>query len=200
MLLGRLRFRTSYGQNVLGHVVETSRLAAMLAAAVGADVEVSRTAGLLHDIGKAVSHEVEGAHAAIGSELAQRFGMSGIIVDAIAAHHHEVEPSSLEAVVVETADAISGSRPGARRETLDLYLKRIKALENVAKSFEGVRESYAIQAGREIRIFVHPEEIDDLGAIQISRDIARKVEEALEYPGQIRVTVIREMRAVDYAK
>ncbi len=199
-LLGRLRYRTSFGQNVLQHSVEVSQLAAMLAAETGADVEVSRAAGLLHDIGKAVSHEVEGPHAVIGADLAQRYGVAAPVVHAISAHHHEVEPDSLEALLVETADAISGSRPGARRESLELYIKRIKALENVAKAFDGVQESYAIQAGREIRIIVRPEDMDDLEATSLSRDIARKVEETLEYPGQIKVTVIREMRAVDYAK
>jgi ribonucrease Y len=199
-LLGRLKYRTSYGQNVLNHSVETARLAAMLAAETGADVNVVRAGGLLHDLGKAVSHEVDGPHAAIGSELAQRYGVPARVVNAIAAHHHEVEQENLEAVLVEIADAISGSRPGARRESLELYIKRLEMLENIARTFAGVQESYAIQAGREIRIIVRPENIDDLGATQLSRDVARKVEESLEYPGQIKVTVIREMRAVDYAK
>jgi ribonucrease Y len=199
-LLGRLKYRTSYGQNVLSHSVETARLSAMLAAEVGADVEVSRSAGLLHDLGKAVSHEVEGPHALIGAELAERHGLPKSVVEAIAAHHHEADTTLLEAVLVETADAISGSRPGARRESLELYLKRIKALENVANAFEGVQETYAIQAGREIRILVRPEEIDDLAAAQLSRSVARKLEETLEYPGQIKVTVIREMRAVEFAR
>jgi len=199
-LLGRLKYRTSYGQNVLAHSVETAHLAAMLASETGADVELARAGGLLHDIGKAVSHEVEGPHALIGADLAVRYGLPPLVVNAIAAHHHEVEPETIEAILVESADAISGSRPGARRESLELYIKRIKALENVATAFEGVQESYAIQAGREIRIIVRPEEIDDLGAVQLSRDIARKVEETLEYPGQVKVTVIREMRAVDFAK
>jgi ribonuclease Y len=199
-LLGRLKYRTSYGQNVLRHAIETAQLAAMLAAETGADTEVARAGGLLHDIGKAVSHEVDGPHAIIGGELARRYGLSPKVVNAIASHHHEVEPESLEATLVEAADAISGSRPGARRESLELYLKRIKALENVANAFAGVQESYAIQAGREIRILVRPDDVDDFGAIQLSRDIARKVEETLEYPGQVKVTVIREMRAVDFAK
>jgi ribonuclease Y len=180
--------------------VETARLAAMLAAETGADVNVARAGGLLHDLGKAVSHEVDGPHAAIGAELAQRHGVPLRVVNTIAAHHHEVEQENLEAVVVEIADAISGSRPGARRESLELYIKRLEMLENIARTFAGVQESYAIQAGREIRIIVRPENIDDLGATQLSRDVARKVEESLEYPGQIKVTVIREMRAVDYAK
>jgi ribonuclease Y len=199
-LLGRLKYRTSYGQNVLSHSVETARLAAMLAHEVGAEVEVCRAGGLLHDIGKAVSHEVEGPHAIIGGELAEKYGLSKAISMTIAAHHHEVEWESVEAVIVETADAISGSRPGARRESLELYLKRIKALENVANGFEGVQESYAIQAGREIRILVRPEDIDDLEAAKLSGAVARKIEESLEYPGQIKVTVIREMRAVEFAK
>jgi ribonuclease Y len=155
---------------------------------------------LLHDIGKAVSHEVEGPHALIGADLARRYGLPSAVVNAIAAHHHEEEPETVEALLVETADAISGSRPGARRESLELYLKRIKALENVANAFKGVQESYAIQAGREIRIIVRPDDVDDLAAVQLARDIARKVEETLEYPGQVKVTVIREMRAVDFAK
>jgi ribonuclease Y len=199
-LLGRLKYRTSYGQNVLNHSVETARLAAMMAAETGADGNLARMGGLLHDIGKAVSHEVDGPHALIGADLAQRYGVPARVVNAVAAHHHEVEQESLEAVLVEIADAISGSRPGARRESLELYLKRLEVLEGIARTFAGVQESYAIQAGREIRIIVRPEQVDDLGATQLSRDVARKVEESLEYPGQIKVTVIREMRAVDFAK
>ncbi len=199
-LLGALKFRTSYGQNVLTHSIETAHLAAMLAAELGADVDVARTAALLHDIGKAVSHEVEGPHALIGADIAKRYGMGPKIVNAIAAHHHEEEPRSVEAIIVEAADAISGARPGARRETLEMYVKRIKALENVAKEFKGVEECYAIQAGRELRIIVKPDEIDDTTAWQLSRNIAKKIEESLEYPGQVKVTVIRETRAVDYAK
>jgi len=199
-LLGRLKYRTSYGQNVLRHSVETAHLAAMLASEVGADVGIARAGGLLHDIGKAVSHEVEGPHALIGADLAAKYGSGTRVVNAIAAHHHEVEPETIEALLVESADAISGARPGARRESLELYIKRIKALENIAASFVGVQESFAIQAGREVRIIVRPDEVDDLSAMKLSRDIARKVEESLEYPGQVKVTVIREMRAVDYAK
>lgn len=199
-LLGRLKYRTSYGQNVLAHSVETAHLAAMLAFETGADVQIARFGGLLHDIGKAVSHEVEGPHALIGADLAQRYGLPPLVVNAIGAHHHEIEPETLEAVLVETADAISGARPGARRESLELYVKRIRALENIASNFQGVEESYAIQAGREIRIIVRPDDLDDLGAIQLSRQVARKVEETLEYPGQVKVTVIREMRAVDFAR
>ncbi|MFQ5856623.1 MAG: ribonuclease Y [Anaerolineae bacterium] len=199
-LLGRLKFRTSYGQNVLQHSIETAHLAAMLAAELGADVDVVRAGALLHDIGKAVSHEVEGPHALIGADIAKRYGMGPKIVNAISAHHHEEEPQSVEAIVVEAADAISGARPGARRETLEMYAKRIKALEDIAREFEGVEESYAIQAGRELRIIVTPDAIDDLAAVKLSRDITKRIEESLEYPGQIKVSVIRETRAVEYAK
>ena len=200
-LLGRLRYRTSYGQNVLGNSIDTANLGAMIAAEMGADVKLVKRAGLLHDIGKAVDHDVEGPHATIGADLAKRYGESPKVVAAIAAHHNEADvPQTLEAIIVQAADAISGARPGARRETLDSYVKRLEALENIANSFTGVEKSFAIQAGREIRILVKPEEIDDLAAIRLARDIAKKVEENLEYPGQIRVTVVREMRAVDYAK
>ena len=199
-LLGQLKYRTSYGQNVLMHSLETAHLAGMMAAELGADVAMAREAGLLHDIGKAVSHETEGPHAQIGAEIAERYGRSPRVVNAIAAHHGESEYLSLEAVLVEAADAISGARPGARRETLESYLRRVESLENLAGSFAGVEKSYAIQAGREIRIIVKPDEIDDLGIITLSRDIAKKVEESLQYPGQIKVTVVRETRAIDYAK
>lgn len=199
-LIGRLKFRTSYGQNVLHHAIETAHLAGIIADELGADSELVRKGALLHDIGKAVSHEVEGAHAAIGADIARRYGVSPAVVNCVAAHHGEEEPVSVEAIIVEAADAISGARPGARRETLESYIKRIKALETVAHSFDGVAESYAIQAGREIRIIVKPQEIDDLAATRLSRDIAKKVEETLQYPGQIKVTVIRETRAVDYAR
>jgi ribonuclease Y len=199
-LVGRLKYRTSYGQNVLLHSIETAHLAGIMAAELGADVALSKEGGLLHDIGKAVDHEVDGPHAAIGADLAQRYGCSAQVINCIQAHHGESEPQCLEAVLVEAADAISGARPGARRENLDNYLKRVKGLEDIANSFGGVSQSYAIQAGREIRIMVKPDEIDDLSAIQLSKDIARRVEESLQYPGQIKVTVIRETRAVDYAK
>jgi len=199
-LLGRMKYRTSYGQNVLAHSVETAHLAAMLAAEVGADPEVARAGALLHDLGKAVSHEMDGSHALIGAEIARRYGVPPKVVNCIASHHHDEEQTTLEAIIVETADAISGARPGARRETLEVYTKRIKALESVANSFPGVQESFALQAGRELRIIVKPEEIDDLASIQLSRDIAKRIEESLEYPGQIKVTVIRETRAVGYAK
>ena len=199
-LLGRLRFRTSYGQNQHAHAVEASRLAVIIANEVGADVEICREAALLHDIGKAVDHEIEGPHAIIGADICKRFGVRAQVINCVASHHHEVEQESLEAVIVEVADAISGARPGARRESLENYVKRIKALEEVANSFNGVEESFAIQAGREIRIIVRPEEVDDYQSIKMSKEIARKVEESMEYPGQIKVTVIRETRAVDYAK
>jgi ribonuclease Y len=185
---------------VMMHSLEVAHLSAMMAAELGADVNVARTAGLLHDIGKAVDHDVEGPHALIGADIAKRLGRSPKIVHAIAAHHGEEEPTTVEAIIVQAADAISGARPGARRETLESYVKRLEALETVANSFEGVDKSFAIQAGREVRIIVRPESIDDLAAIRLARDICKKIEESLEYPGQIRVTVIRETRAVDYAK
>jgi ribonuclease Y len=199
-LLGRLKYRTSYGQNQLEHAIQTAHLAGMMAAELGANVELAKEAGLLHDIGKAVDHEVEGPHALIGGDLVRRYGKSPVMINAVAAHHGEEEAQSVEAVLVAAADAISGARPGARRESLETYIRRIKALEDVAGSFEGIGECYAIQAGREIRIVVKPEQIDDLGILRLSKDVARKVEENLEYPGQIKVTVIRETRAVDYAK
>lgn len=199
-LVGRLKFRTSYGQNQHAHAVETSLIAGVIAAELGADVGLAKLGGLLHDIGKAIDHEVEGTHAAIGAEYARRYGVGAKVVNAIAAHHHEVEQESVEAVIVEAADAISGARPGARRESLEQYNKRVRALEEIANSFQGVNESYALQAGREIRIIVRPEAIDDLAAVQLSRDIAKKIEETMTYPGQIRVTVIRETRATEIAK
>ncbi len=200
VLLGRLKFRTSYGQNVLYHSIETARLAGIMAAELKADVKVAKLGGLLHDIGKAVDQTVEGPHAAIGAEIARRNGLPEIVVNCIAAHHGEVEPQSVEAILVELADALSGGRPGARRESLESYIKRIESLEAIASSFPGVAQAFAIQAGREIRVIVKPEELDDMAIIQLSREIARKVEENLEYPGQIKVTVIREIRAVDYAR
>jgi ribonuclease Y len=199
-LLGRLKYRTSYGQNVLNHVVETSRLAAIIAAEVGADVTISKMGGLLHDIGKAVDHEVEGPHAAIGAQIAQRHNLPFKVVNGIAAHHQEVEYACIEAPIVQVADAISASRPGARGESMDTYIKRLEDLQAIADSFPGVERSFAVQAGREVRILVRPEEIDDLTATRLARDIVRKIEEQLTYPGQIKVTVIRETRAVEYAK
>jgi len=199
-LLGRLKYRTSYGQNVLNHVVETSRLAAVIAAEVGADVQAAKMGGLLHDIGKAVDHEVEGPHAAIGAQIAQRHNLPMKVVNGIAAHHQEVEYACIEAPIVQIADAISASRPGARGESTETYVKRLEELQAIAESFPGVERSFAVQAGREVRILVRPEEIDDLTAMRLARDIVRKIEEQLTYPGQIKVTVIRETRAVEYAK
>jgi ribonuclease Y len=200
-ILGRLHFRTSYGQNVLAHSVEVSILAATIAYELGADVNVCKTAALLHDMGKAIDQEVEGPHAIIGGEIARRFGKSPKIIHAMVAHHAtESEPQSLEAAIVQAADAISAARPGARRETIDLYIKRLEALENIANSFTGVEKSFAIQAGREVRIIVKPEEIDEFAANRLASEIAQKIEESLDYPGQIKVCVVRETRAIDYAK
>lgn len=199
-LLGRLRFRTSYGQNQLYHAIETAHLASIMANELGANVKVARLGGLLHDIGKAVSHEIEGPHAIVGAEIAKRYGVSDVVVNCIASHHQEVEPQSIEAIIVAAADAISGARPGARRESFDTYIKRVTELEAIGNSFNGVTQTYAIQAGREIRVIVKPEQIDDLAAINLSREIAKKIEDNLQYPGQIRVTVVRETRSVDYAK
>jgi ribonuclease Y len=199
-LLGRLKFRTSYGQNQHGHAIETALIAGVIAAEMGADVALAKAAGLLHDLGKAIDHEVEGTHAAIGAEYARRYGVSAKIVNAIASHHHEVEQDTVEAVIVESADAISGARPGARRESYEQYVKRVRTLEEIANSFEGVQQSYALQAGREVRIIVRPDAVDDLAAQLMSKNIARKIEETMTYPGQIRVTVIRETRASELAK
>ena len=198
--LGRLKFRTSYGQNQLAHAIESSQLAAVIAAELGADVEIAKAGGLLHDIGKAMDHEVEGTHASIGADFCSRYGVNPLVVNAIEAHHRDIDQESVEAVIVEAADAISGARPGARRESLEQYVKRIKSLEEIANSFEGVSQSYALQAGREIRVIVRPEDIDDLESTRLARTVAKKIEEGMQYPGQIKVTVIRETRAVDYAK
>jgi ribonuclease Y len=198
--LGRLKYRTSYGQNQLAHAVEVAQLAAVIAAELGADVGLCKAGGLLHDLGKAMDHEVEGTHAGIGAEFARRHGVNPKVVNAIASHHHEVDQESVEAVIVEAADAISGARPGARRESLEQYIKRVRGLEEIANSFEGVQQSFALQAGREIRVIVTPENIDDLAATRLARDVAKKIEEGMQYPGQIKVTVIRETRAIDYAR
>ncbi len=197
---GRLKYRTSYGQNQLSHSVETSKIAAMLAAEIGGDIEVSKTGGLLHDLGKAIDYNVEGTHAQIGAELCRRFGVNQKVINAIASHHHEVEQDTVEAAIVEAADAISGARPGARREGLEQYIKRVRSLEEIANSQKGVIQSFALQAGREVRIFVRPEDVDDFEAARLAGDVARKIEETMQYPGQIKVTVIRETRVIDFAK
>ena len=199
-LLGRLKFRSSFGQNVLTHSLEVAHIAGMLAAEIGADVKQAKKAALLHDIGKAVDHEVEGPHAIIGSDLVNQWDKNKEVVQAIAEHHGEAPTTSALGFIVATADAISGSRLGARRESLEQYLKRIESLENVANSFSGVEKAFAIQAGREVRIMVKPEEIDDLDAMRLARDIVKKIQDSLDYPGQIKVTVLRETRVVDYAK
>jgi len=198
--LGRLRFRTSYGQNVLKHSLEVSYLAGVMAAELGVDVKLAKRAGLLHDLGKAIDHEVEGPHALIGAELAKRLGEHKEIVHCIEAHHGDVEPSTVEAVLVQAADAISASRPGARRETIESYIKRLEKLEELASSHKGVEKVYAMQAGREIRVMVKPDAISDTDSVVLARDIAKEIEDQMEYPGQIKVMVIRESRAIDYAK
>ncbi len=199
-LLGRLAFRTSFGQNVLQHSVEMTHVAGMLASELGADVSVAKKGALFHDIGKALDHEVQGTHVEIGRKVLQKFNMDPRVVLAMEAHHDEYPYAILEARIVQAADAISGARPGARKDTVEVYLKRLEELERIATSFEGVEKSYAIQAGRELRIFVTPTQIDDLGAIKLAKDVARKIEEEMKYPGEIRVNVIRETRALEYAR
>jgi ribonuclease Y len=199
-LLGRLKYRTSYGQNALEHSTEVAYMAGIIASELGANVNIAKKVGLLHDIGKAVDREVEGTHAAIGADLVKQWEKSSEVLKGVAEHHMETSDVSIWGYIASAADAISSARPGARRESLENYLKRLKSLEDIANSFKGVEKSYAIQAGREVRILVKPESIDDLGAMRLARDIVKKVEETLEYPGQIKVTVIRETRAVDYAK
>ena len=199
-LLGRLRYRTSYGQNVLVHSEEVAYISGMIAAEIGADEMLARRAGLLHDIGKAMTHEIEGSHVAIGVDIAKKYKESEEVIHAIEAHHNDVEPHTAIACIVQAADAISAARPGARRENIENYVKRLEKLEEIAKSFNGVDSCYAVQAGREVRVMLKPDKVDDDGMVIIARDIARKIEEELEYPGQIKVHVIRETRAVDYAK
>lgn len=199
-LLGRLKFRTSYGQNQHSHAIETAHIAGMIAAELGADVDTAKAGGLLHDLGKAIDHEIEGTHALIGADFLKRYNVNARVVNCVASHHHEIEQECVEAYIVEAADAISGARPGARRESLESYIKRVKTLEDIATSFPGVEQSYALQAGREVRIIVRPDVVDDLSSLQLARDIAKKIEETMQYPGQIKVQVIRETRAIEYAK
>ena len=199
-LLGRLQFRTSYGQNVLRHLVESAHIAAAIAAELGLDPRIAKRGALLHDIGKAVTHEVEGSHALIGAEIARRLRESPEVVHIIESHHGEVEQRTIDAVLAQTADSISGGRPGARRESLETYVKRLERLEEICDSHPGVEKTFAMQAGREVRVMVKPESIDDLQAQVLARDIAKQVEEELQYPGQIRITVVRELRAVEYAR
>ena len=199
-LLGKLKYRTSYGQNVLNHSIEVSNLARIMAEELGLDANRAKRAGLLHDLGKALDHDMEGTHVELGVEVLRKYKENDLVVNAVEAHHGDVEPQTLEAVLVQAADAISASRPGARRETLETYIKRLQNLEEIATSFDGVDKSFAIQAGREVRIVVKPEKVSDDQMTVLARDIAKKVESDMEYPGQIKVNVIRESRAVDYAK
>ncbi len=199
-LIGKLKYRTSYGQNVLNHSIEVSNLARIMAEELGLDSKRAARAGLLHDIGKALDHDMEGTHVEIGVEILKKFKENPLVINAVEAHHEDVEPQTLEAVLVQAADAISASRPGARRETLEAYIKRLEKLEEIADSFDGVDKSYAIQAGREVRIIVKPEKVSEADMTIMARDIAKRVEDEMDYPGQIKVNVIRESRAIEYAK
>lgn len=199
-MLGRLKYRTSYGQNQLFHAVEAAKIAGILAAELGANIEMAKMGGLLHDLGKAMDHDQEGTHAKLGAEFACRFRVPPIVINAIESHHHEVEQETVEAIIVEAADAISGARPGARRESLENYIKRVRTLEEIATSFPGVEMAYALQAGREIRVLVKPDKLDDLASLRLSKDITKTIEDSMQYPGQIQVTVIRETRSVGFAK
>ena len=199
-LLGRMKFRTSYGQNALKHSIEVAQLSGLLAGEIGADVRMAKRAGLLHDIGKSIDHEVEGSHIQIGVDLCKKYKESAIVINTVASHHGDVEAESLVACIVQAADAISAARPGARRETLETYTNRLKQLEDITNEFKGVDKSFAIQAGREIRVMVIPEQVNDADMVLLARDISKQIEAELEYPGQIKVNVIRESRAVDYAK
>jgi len=198
--LGRLKFRTSYGQNVLQHSIETAFLAKILAEELGANVKVAKLAALFHDIGKAVDHEIPGSHAKIGKDILEKYGIDKEVINAVAAHHEEQEPQSVEDWIVMTADMISGSRPGARREAVEEYIRRVQELENIASSFKGVEKSYAIQAGREVRVFVKPEEMSDYEAKKLAKEIAQKIEKEMKFPGEIRVITIRETRAQEIAR
>ena len=199
-LIGKLKYRTSYGQNVLNHSIEVSNLARIMADELGLDTKLARRAGLLHDLGKALDHDMEGTHVEIGVDVLKKFKESPIVINAVEAHHGDVEPKTIEAILVQAADAISASRPGARRETLETYIKRLEKLEEIADSFDGVEKSFAIQAGREVRLIVKPDKVSDSEMIIMARDVAKRVESEMEYPGQIKVNVIREVRAIEYAK
>jgi ribonuclease Y len=199
-LLGRMKYRTSYGQNVLKHSIEVSHLAGLMAAEIGADIQLAKRAGLLHDLGKAIDREQEGTHTALGGEMARKYRENAEVVHAILAHHNDVEPQTIEAVLVQAADAISAARPGARREMLENYIKRLTKLEEIANSFSGVEKSYAIQSGREVRIIVKPDDVNDEGVRVMAKEIAKRIENEMEFPGQIRVNVIRETRSIEYAK
>ena len=199
-ILGRLKYRTSYGQNVLKHSIEVASVAAIMAAELGIDPRIAKRAGLLHDIGKAIDHEFEGTHIQLGVEIAKKYRENNEVIHAIAAHHNDIEPQTIDAVLVQAADAISSARPGARRESVETYVKRIEKLEDIAKSFDGVEQTFAVQAGREIRVMVKPEQVNDASTVFLAKEIAQKLENELEYPGQIKVNVIREVRSVEYAK